>query len=204
MNNSIKSYQDLEKHLVAQSQKRVLLHCCCGPCSSACLERLNAGFKVDLFFNNPNINTLDEYEKRAAELKRIVGILSPDSLVVIDEYRPKDFAKAIIGLESLGEKSKRCYECYKLRMRAACIYAKSHGYDYFTTTLSISPHKNSDWINEIGFQLADEFDMPFIYSNFKLKDGYKRSIELSKQYELYRQNYCGCIYSKKERELLDE
>ena len=201
MNKSIETYQELELKINEHGKDKLLLHCCCGPCSSACLERLDSGFSVDLFFNNPNINTLDEYEKRATELKRIAGILNPASSVIIDEYHPESFSSAIKGLESLGEKSKRCYECYKLRMRAACIYAKEHGYQYWTTTLSISPHKNSDWINEIGFALATEFDMPFIYSNFKLKDGYKRSIELSKQYELYRQNYCGCIYSKRERGL---
>ena len=157
------------------------------------------GLNVDIYYYNPNIDTFDEYEKRSAEQIRISNILNPNSSVLIGKYLQKEFSDAINGLEALGEKSIRCYNCYKLRMRQTALKAKELGYDYWTTTLSISPHKNSNWINEIGFELADEIGIPFIYSNFKLKDGYKRSIELSKQYEMYRQNYCGCKYSKIER-----
>ena len=196
---NIKSFNELLQLIENNKKYKVLLHSCCGPCSSACIELMKNGLNVDIYYYNPNIDTFDEYEKRSAEQIRISNILNPNSSVLIGKYLQKEFSDAINGLEALGEKSIRCYNCYKLRMRQTALKAKELGYDYWTTTLSISPHKNSNWINEIGFELADEIGIPFIYSNFKLKDGYKRSIELSKQYEMYRQNYCGCKYSKIER-----
>lgn len=196
---NIKSFNELLQLIENNKKYKVLLHSCCGPCSSACIELMKNGLNVDIYYYNPNIDTFEEYEKRSAEQIRISNILNPNSSVLIGKYLQKEFSDAINGLEALGEKSIRCYNCYKLRMRQTALKAKELGYDYWTTTLSISPHKNSNWINEIGFELADEIGIPFIYSNFKLKDGYKRSIELSKQYEMYRQNYCGCKYSKIER-----
>ena len=196
---NIKSFNELLQLIEDNKKYKVLLHSCCGPCSSACIELMKNGLNVDIYYYNPNIDTFEEYEKRSAEQIRISNILNPNSSVLIGKYLQKEFSDAINGLEALGEKSIRCYNCYKLRMRQTALKAKELGYDYWTTTLSISPHKNSNWINEIGFELADEIGIPFIYSNFKLKDGYKRSIELSKQYEMYRQNYCGCKYSKIER-----
>ena len=196
---NIKSFNELLQLIEENKKYKVLLHSCCGPCSSACIELMKNGLNVDIYYYNPNIDTFEEYEKRSAEQIRISNILNPNSSVLIGKYLQKEFSDAINGLEALGEKSIRCYNCYKLRMRQTALKAKELGYDYWTTTLSISPHKNSNWINEIGFELADEIGIPFIYSNFKLKDGYKRSIELSKQYEMYRQNYCGCKYSKIER-----
>ena len=183
---------------------KLLLHSCCGPCSSACIELMKKGLNIDIYYYNPNIDTLDEFNKRSEEQIRINSILNPDCSVLIGDYSQNDFSNAVRGLEELGEKSIRCYKCYEFRMRKTALTAKELNYDFWTTTLSISPHKNSNWINEIGFKLADEIGIPFIYSNFKLKDGYKRSIELSKQYEMYRQNYCGCHYSKKERGLDNE
>ena len=196
---NIKSFNELLQLIEDNKKYKVLLHSCCGPCSSAWIELMKNGLNVDIYYYNPNIDTFEEYEKRSAEQIRISNILNPNSSVLIGKYLQKEFSDAINGLEALGEKSIRCYNCYKLRMRQTALKAKELGYDYWTTTLSISPHKNSNWINEIGFELADEIGIPFIYSNFKLKDGYKRSIELSKQYEMYRQNYCGCKYSKIER-----
>lgn len=196
---NIKSFNELLALIEENKKYKILLHSCCGPCSSACIELLKSGLNVDIYYYNPNIDTEEEYNKRSAEQIRISNILSPDSSVLIGKYQQSEFSNAINGLEMLGEKSIRCYNCYKFRMRKTAETAKELGYDYWTTTLSISPHKNSNWINEIGFELADEIGIPFIYSNFKLKDGYKRSIELSKQYEMYRQNYCGCKYSKIER-----
>ena len=201
---NIKSYNDLIKLIEENKKYKVLLHSCCGPCSSACIELMKKGLNIDIYYYNPNIDTLDEFNKRSEEQIRINSILNPDCSVLIGDYSQNDFSNAVRGLEELGEKSIRCYKCYEFRMRKTAVTAKELNYDFWTTTLSISPHKNSNWINEIGFKLADEIGIPFIYSNFKLKDGYKRSIELSKQYEMYRQNYCGCHYSKKERGLDNE
>lgn len=201
---NIKSYKELLQLIEENKKYRVLLHSCCGPCSSACIQLMKKGLNVDIYYYNPNIDTEEEYNKRSSEQIRISNILSPDSSVLIGKYQENEFSNAINGLELLGEKSIRCYNCYKLRMQKTAEIAKELGYDYWTTTLSISPHKNSDWINEIGFELSQKIGIPFIYSNFKLKDGYKRSIELSKQYEMYRQNYCGCKYSKIERGVKNE
>lgn len=199
---NIESYNDLLSLIEENKKYKVLLHSCCGPCSSACIELMKKGLDIDIFYYNPNIDTEEEFNKRTDEQIRISSILTPNSSVLIGNYLKSDFSNAISGLEELGEKSIRCYNCYKFRMRKTALKAKELGYDFWTTTLSISPHKNSNWINEIGFELAKEVGIPFIYSNFKLKDGNKRSIELSKQYEMYRQNYCGCEYSKKERGII--
>lgn len=200
----INSYNELLERLKTKNNQKILLHTCCGPCSSTCIELLEQGFDIDIYYSNPNIDTKEEFEKRSTEQIRIAGILNKNIQVIVDSYDNNLFNEAIKGKEYLGEKSIRCYECYKLRMERTCLYAKEHGYDYWTTSLSISPHKNSDWINEIGKILEEKYQMPFIYSNFKLKDGFKRSIELSKQYDLYRQNYCGCHYSKIERGIINE
>lgn len=201
---SIKSYNELLELINSDKKYKVLLHSCCGPCSSACIELMNKGLNIDIYYYNPNIDTEEEFNKRSAEQIRINSILNPDSSVLIGKYLQTEFSNAIKGLELLGEKSIRCYNCYKFRMQKTAEVAKELGYDFWTTTLSISPHKNSKWINEIGLEIANTIGIPFIYSNFKLKDGYKRSIELSKKYEMYRQNYCGCKYSKIERGVINE
>ena len=177
----------------------LLLHACCGPCSSYVLEYLTKYFEITIYYYNPNIYPKEEYSRRLNELKKFV-IDSNSNVNVIEElYNEEDYDKSVWGLEHLGEKSIRCYKCYEFRMNKAAIYAKENKYDYFTTTLSISPHKNSKWINEIGEHLQDKYDINYLYADFKKKDGYKRSLELSKKYNLYRQDYCGCKYSKKER-----
>ena len=201
---NINNYQELLDLLAQKTNQRVLLHSCCGPCSSACLELLKTGLNVDIFYANSNIDTIKEFDKRVAEQMRIAKILNPKSQVIVHPYDNNEFNEAIKGLEHLGEKSRRCYQCYQFRMEQCAKYAHEFGYDYWTTTLSISPYKNSEWINEIGVMLSEKYQVAFIYSNFKLKDGYKLSIALSKEYNLYRQNYCGCLYSKKERGLIDE
>ncbi len=202
--NNVTDYSSLQSLIEEKNNKKVLLHSCCGPCSSACIELLKNGLLVDIYYSNSNIDTVEEFQKRVEEQIRIAGILTPKTTVIIDNYDSSSFYDAVKGYEHLKEKSLRCYKCYEMRMERTVQYAKTHEYDYWTTTLSISPHKNSDWINEIGFRLAEKYQIPFIYSNFKLKDGYKKSIELSKQYELYRQNYCGCHFSKIERGLINE
>lgn len=183
---------------------KLLLHACCAPCSSYVLEYLNNFFEITIYYYNPNIHPELEYKRRLNELKKFLSIYKcKNKIKLIElEYNPDEYFNYIKGLEYLGEKSKRCYNCYKFRMEKAAKYAKENNFDYFTTTLSISPYKNSEWINEIGDILSNKYNINYLYADFKKKNGYKRSLELSKEYGLYRQDYCGCIYSKQEREVL--
>ncbi len=198
MNYNIKMEEILNS---LTEKKRLLLHACCAPCSSYTLERLSKYFDITIYYYNPNIHPKNEYMRRLNELKKFINEYPHDNLIELIEvnYDPNEYFDAVKGLESLGEMSKRCYECYKLRMENSIKYAKDNNYDYFTTTLSISPYKKSDWINEIGLYLENKYNIKYLFSDLKKKNGYKRSLELSKQYNLYRQDYCGCIYSKKER-----
>ena len=200
---NITTYEELIKEVEKKENKKVLMHVCCAPCSTACLDVLKDGFIVDLYFSNSNIDTIDEFDKRFKELERLNKVFNKGQ-VFMDEYKPNDFFEAIKGLEHLGEKSIRCYHCYELRMEHTARFAKEHHYDYFTTSLSLSPHKNAEWINEIGLRLAEKYQIPFLYSNFKLRGGFQKSIEYSKEFSLYRQNYCGCHYSKIERGIIDK
>lgn len=185
---------------------KLLLHACCGPCSSYVLEYLSNYFEITILFYNPNIYPKEEYERRLSELEIFLPKVNYKNKVnlIKDEYIPSDYYNSVKGLELLGEKSQRCFECYKLRLLKAVKYAKDNGYDYFTTTLSISPYKISSWINEIGQDLEKEYNIKYLYSDFKKNNGYKRSQELSRQYGMYRQNYCGCSFSKREREKFEE
>ncbi len=178
----------------------LFLHVCCAPCSSYVLEYLVPYFDITVFFYNPNITPEEEYNKRKEELIRLIREAGHQDHVTFKEgnYDPSLFFDMAKGLEDLPERGERCRRCYALRMREAAVMAKAAGADYFTTTLSISPHKNADWINEIGLALEEEFGVKHLPSDFKKKSGYLRSIELSRQYGLYRQNYCGCVFSKKE------
>ncbi len=181
---------------------KLLLHVCCAPCSSHVLEKLASYFDITVYFYNPNITDKLEYEKRFSELERFVGEAPFASRVkVVDGgYASELFFDMSKGLEDEPERGPRCYKCYEMRMEAAARYAKKHGYDIFTTSLSISPHKNASWINEIGARCKEKYGVGYMYSDFKKKNGYARSIQLSKEYNLYRQDYCGCIYSKRDRE----
>ena len=186
---------------------RLLLQACCCPCSSHCLEVLYGYFDITVFFYNPNIDELEEYNKRLEELRRFTreADFALDVKVVEGPYEPEKFYEMAKGREDLPERSERCYDCYKLRLSKTAEYAVENGYEYFSTTLSISPYKNSDWINEIGVDLEKEIrkqgkDLTFLFSDFKKKNGYKRSIELSEEYGLYRQDYCGCVFSKRDRD----
>lgn len=182
---------------------KLLLHACCAPCSSYVLEYLNNYFEITLYYYNPNIHPELEYNRRIEELKKFISEFKTINKIdlVEEEYNISEYFNEVKGLENLGERSKRCYNCYKFRMDKAAKYAKENNFDYFTTTLSISPYKNSNWINEIGNYLENKYDIKYLYADFKKKNGYKRSLELSKDYRLYRQDYCGCIYSKQEREI---
>lgn len=197
----IDNYNDFKSFITKLDYRpKLLLHACCAPCSSHTLMVLKDYFDITIFYSNDNIYPKSEYDKRLEEIEAFVKKISNDIDVIYDEYNESDFDSAISGLESLGEKSKRCYECYKLRLEKTAIKAKELNYDYFTTTLSISPYKVEKWINEIGYMLEDKYQIKYLYSNFKKDDGYNDSIKLSNEYGLYRQDYCGCKYSLKERD----
>lgn len=179
---------------------RVLLHACCAPCSSSVLECLYEKTDLTLFFYNPNISPESEFMHRAEELARLLAETGREIPIIHPPYDPEPFVKLAKGLENEPEGGQRCYRCYTLRLRETAACAAEKGFDFFTTTLSVSPYKNAEWLNEIGKGLENEYGVSYLYSDFKKKDGYKRSIELSRQYQLYRQNYCGCSYSKAARE----
>ena len=181
-------------------QKSLLLHSCCGPCSSYVIEYLSKFFDITVYYYNPNIEPEEEYLFRLEEQKRLVREM-PDirvSRVIAGEYEPDVFHEKISGLEAEPEGGKRCYECFRLRLEKTAELASRKGFDLFTTTLTVSPYKNAEVLNALGEEIADRYGVPFLNSDFKKKNGYQRSIELSRQYGLYRQNYCGCIYSRRE------
>lgn len=178
----------------------LLLHACCAPCSSYTLEYIHSFFNIILYFYNPNIAPQEEYSYRHSELLRLVKEMGLDIPVICEEYAPQPFYDLAKGLETLPERGERCRKCIELRLRSTALKAKELGCDYFTTTLTISPHKDAPFINQCGGALVEELGVPYLFSDFKKHEGYKRSIELSKIHNLYRQDYCGCIYSKKARE----
>lgn len=178
---------------------RLLLHVCCAPCSSGCLEELSRYFDITLYYYNPNISPLEEYEKRAAEIEKLLSQIKLDSTVKSEtgEYEKEKFDEISKGREELPEGGERCYDCYRLRLEKTAEKAADEGYEYFTTTLSVSPYKNADKLNEIGGELAAEYGVKYLFSDFKKNEGYKLSIKNSEKYGLYRQNYCGCEFSKR-------
>lgn len=186
----------------AGSGKKLLLHACCAPCSSYVLEYLSEFFDITLLYFNPNISPEAEYRKRIGEVERLLREMPLKSEVGLLEgrYCPEEFFKLAEGLEELPEGGERCFKCYRQRLEEAAKTAKEGGFDYFSTTLSISPHKNAEKLNLIGEDLEKEYGVRYLYGDFKKRNGYKRSIELSRIYGLYRQNYCGCIYSRREAE----
>ena len=196
----ISSYQEFKDFINNLNYKpKLFLHACCAPCSTHCLLVLKKYFDIDIYFSNDNIYPKEEYDKRLEEINNFVKDFAKNIKVIDDGYNPKDYYDAVKGKENLGERSIRCYECYKLRMKKTALKAKELGYEFFTTTLSLSPHKNSNWVNKIGYELEREIGIKYLYSNFKKENGYLDSIKLSEEYCLYRQNYCGCEFSLKER-----
>lgn len=176
--------------------KRLLLHSCCAPCSSYCLEQVSAKMKTCVFYYNPNLDGAEEYEKRKREQIRLLNETGYAEFLDCD-YDHGEFLRAVCGLEAEKEGGARCEKCFFLRLSRTAKEAKARGFDYFATTLTVSPLKNARLINEIGFALQEEYGVNYLPTDFKKRGGYLRSIELSKQYNLYRQNYCGCEYSKK-------
>lgn len=186
----------LEQITKEGNRPSLLLHSCCAPCSSYVLEYLNKYFRITVFYYNPNISPQSEYLHRVAEQKRLISEMCPDVSFIEGKYEPQRFYEMAKGLEREPERGARCLKCYRLRLEETAKEAVSQGSDYFTTTLSISPQKDSAVLNEIGKGVSEKYSVPYLYSDFKKRGGYKRSIELSAEYDLYRQNFCGCIYSK--------
>lgn len=200
--NKINYQKELDKITASLGDRvpRLLLHSCCAPCSSYTLEYLSRYFEITVYYYNPNISPQSEFDKRFAEQKRLIASLSAKHKIELieGEYNYDDFLQIAKGYENIREGGERCFRCYRLRLEKTAELAKEQGFDYFCTTLSISPLKNSQKINEIGFDTAKKYGVEWLPSDFKKKEGYKRSIELSKKYSLYRQNFCGCVFSKKE------
>lgn len=180
----------------------LLLHSCCAPCSSYVLEYLSEYFAITVFYYNPNIYPESEYALRVEEQKRLIDQLPAKNPIQLIEgnFDPKEFYQAVKGLEQIPEGGERCHACFRLRLEETARLAAKHHFDYFTTTLTISPLKNAAKLNEIGEALAQEYNLTWLPSDFKKKNGYKRSTELSAVYGLYRQDYCGCVFSKREQE----
>lgn len=207
--NKVNYSNELEKKLNNEENrgKKLLLHSCCAPCSSYCLEYLRTFFNITVFYFNPNICAEEEYRHRAAEQKRLIKVFNENAAkdgafpieIIEGDWNPSEFYEAVRGLENLGEGSERCFACFRLRLSKTGETAKKISADFFTTTLTISPLKNAEVINSIGISLSEEYAVAWLPSDFKKKNGYKRSVELSKEYELYRQDYCGCSFSKAER-----
>ena len=196
----IKNYKEFLKRieeLKQEPKKKILIHACCGPCSSEVIDFLKDIFDITIYYYNPNIYPELEYDKRYDQFK----LLPYDFDIIKGKYEDDKYYEAIKGYEDLGEFSKRCYKCFYFRLEECAKKAKVLNFDYFTTTLSISPYKNSIWINEIGYEISKKYGIDYLYSDFKKQEGYKKSIELSKKYKLYRQEYCGCIYSYKEAKI---
>ena len=199
MANRINYNLEMEKILAAlpkDPKPTLLLHACCAPCSSAVLERLREVFSITILYYNPNIYPPQEYHRREQELERFLQDAGMSGIPLIElPYDPQEFYTAVKGLEQEPERGERCTVCYRLRMEQAARYAAAHGFDWFTTTLSISPVKDPVRINQIGQELAQKYGVAHLPSEFRKKNGYKRSLELSAEYGLYRQDYCGCVFS---------
>ncbi len=187
-----------EQIAAAGAGKTLLLHSCCAPCSSACLERLKEHFEITVLYYNPNVDERAEYEKRKAEQIRLLGETGWAKFLDCD-HDAEVFASMAKGLENEPERGKRCYACYALRVNKTAEIAAREGFEYFATTLTLSPHKNADWLNELGEKAGGRYEVKYLFSDFKKGGGYLRSIELSKEFGLYRQDFCGCKYSQRWR-----
>ncbi len=204
--NVVNYQKELDKLLCEiekrEEKPRLFLHSCCAPCSSYVLLYLAPYFELTVFYYNPNIGPEEEFQKRSEEQRRLIGMLNEEFgcgiSFVEGVYEPERFLELSRGLEQAPEGGERCFRCYELRLREAACLAKKGGYDYFTTTLSISPLKNAAKLNDIGQRIGENIGIVYLPSDFKKRDGYRQSVALSQKYGLYRQNYCGCVFSKQE------
>ena len=193
------NYDKILEELISKldHKPKLLLHSCCGPCSSYVITYLKDYFDITILYYNPNIEPIDEYEKRKKEQIKLINELNIASLTLMDvDYENEVYRNSVIGFEQEKEGGSRCHLCYELRLKKTASLAKQNNFEYFGTTLTVSPYKNATVLNAIGEKLSKEYNVLWLYSDFKKKDGYKESIELSKKYELYRQDYCGCLFSK--------
>lgn len=188
------------KNISGEDKPKLLLHSCCGPCSSAVLERIEGYFDIDVFYYNPNIDSADEFYRRSDEQIKLVEDLGLDDKIDVKviKYNHQDFLSYIKGFEKYEEGGARCFRCYRQRLEETAKYAAENNYDYFTTTLSISPHKNSQILNRLGKFLSEKYKVNYLFSDFKKKNGFKRSVELTDKFNMYRQDYCGCEFSRGE------
>lgn len=198
--NYYQEFLTITKKIDTKSKPKLLLHVCCAPCSSHCLSVLEPYFDITVFYYNPNISPFEEYERRLNEEKKYLSLVHPNIKIVDADYDSEKFEELSRGLENLQEGGERCHKCYRLRLQKTGEYAKQNGFDYFTTTLTVSPYKHSATLNEIGEEVSGLVGVKYLFSDFKKEDGYRHSIELSKKYNLYRQDYCGCKFSKKLRD----
>lgn len=189
------------ENISPENPPKLLLHSCCAPCSSYTLEYLSRYFDITVYYFNPNISPKQEFDKRFEEQKKLISQMPFKNSVTLVEgdYNYDDFLEIAKGLENVPEGGERCFRCYKMRLESTARLAKEQGFDYFCTTLSISPLKNSQKINEIGFEIEEKYGVKWLPSDFKKREGYKRSIQLSREYSLYRQNFCGCVFSKNQQ-----
>ncbi len=196
--NKVNYELEMQKLLAELKNKgerpKLLLHACCAPCASSSVERIKEYFDLTLYFYNPNMDSQSEYLLRAKEIERLADFFKVD--YIIERYNKSEFLSAVCGLESEKEGGARCVKCFELRLGKTADFAKQNGFDYFATTLTLSPLKNAELLNKIGLRLGEERGVKYLVSDFKKKNGYIRSIELSKQLSLYRQSYCGCEFSK--------
>lgn len=194
MKNEYLEFKNLLESLKASEKKpTLLLHACCGPCSTSVINLLKTYFDITLYYYNPNIYPLDEYLKREEELRKLINIIGSDVKLIVENYDHQEYLNSIAGYEHLGERSMRCYKCYEFRIKKLSETASNNGFDYYTTVMSVSPYKDSNWINELGAKYQES--SIFLHSNFKKENGYAESIRLAKAYDLYRQDYCGCEFS---------
>lgn len=205
----MKNYDKLLQELIIKNERdgivpSILLHSCCAPCSSYVIEYLANYFNITIFYYNPNIYPMDEYLKRKSEQINLINtMITKYPVNILDcDYDNDLYSNLVKGYENEPERGSRCSICFKLRLSKTAVVAKENNFDYFATTLTLSPYKNAKLINEIGLELENEYSVKYLGSDFKKRNGYKRSIELSKEFNLYRQDYCGCIYSKRDRERL--
>ena len=203
--NKINYQKKMEEIIKIECNNKVptlLMHSCCAPCSSYCIDYLSDYFEITILYYNPNIYPEEEYYLRVNEQKKFIESFPTKHKVKFVEgrYDKEKFYEITKGMENVLEGHERCHKCYELRLREAADYAKKNDFDYFTTTLSISPLKDAQKLHEIGKKLSDEYGIKYLYSDFKKKEGYKKSTEISKEYGMYRQYYCGCVYSKKQRD----
>lgn len=200
INYNLEMEKIIEKNKKEGKKPRLLMQVCCAPCSTTVMYRIKDDFAIDMFYYNPMIYPKSELEKRTDQVKILSKRMGLDGKIIVPENNIGDFRKIAQKRKNMGEGKAACYDCYKLRLEETAKYALKESYDYFCTTLSISPYKNSQWINEIGKELEEKYGVSYLYSDFKKRNGYKISIDLSKKYNLYRQSYCGCVFSYKEME----